>query len=416
MIIDIVMGWRNIWRNPRRTILTIMAIAFACTLLVFMLSFQFGSYETMINASVKINTGHLQVQAVGYHEKNDIHLVVSDPSAVARSLSGIPDISAYTFRASGFALASSAQRTYGILVMGIDPEREAQVSTLKKLIRRGRYLSDVHTDDETVPALVGKMLAQNLRVRIGDELTLLGQGRDGSIAAALVTVAGIYSSGIQEFDRSAIHIPLDHFQEIFSMRGAVHAVVILCDALSDVESVERTIENRIHDKAFEFPLVVLDWDEMMPGLRQGIKLDLISGLITYLLLIIVVAFSILNTFLMAILERTREFGVLMAIGTSPGRLMRLLLIESAAITVLGIVIGILLGILVTWYFQIHGLYFSGADEILSQFGISGRIYPKLSLLSIVTGPAMVFVITIFSALYPALKVRRLRVVEALAHA
>lgn len=415
MSIDTKMGWRNIWRNPRRTLLTISAIAFACTLLVFMLSFQFGSYETMINASVKIHTGHLQVQATEYLKKKDIHLVVSDPSAVAESLEGIPGIEAYTYRATGFALASSEKRTYGIVVMGIDPEKEARVSTLKKMVRQGHYLTRTDGDDKSFPALVGKMLAENLRVKIGDELTLLGQGRDGSIAAAVATVKGIYSSGIDEFDRSSIQIPLARFQEVFSMRGAAHSVVIVCASLGDVDSVRRTIENRIRQEHFEYPLAVLDWDQLMPGLRQGIKLDLISGLIMYLLLIIVVAFSILNTFLMAIFERTREFGVLMAIGTTPARLTRLLLIESAAITALGILIGMILGILVTLYFQTHGIYFAGAAELLGQFGISGRIYPKLSLLSILTGPVMVFTITIVSALYPALKVRQFKPVEALAH-
>ena len=141
----------------------------------------------------------------------------------------------------------------------------------------------------------------------------------------------------------------------------------------------------------------------------------IGGIIFYLLLILVVAFSILNTFLMAIFERTKEFGVMMAIGTAPNRLTRLLLLESASITVLGMITGIMAGILITFYFQTHGIYFSGMAELLSQFGISGKIYPRLSLLSIVTGPAAVFIITIFSALYPALKVKGFKPVEALKH-
>jgi ABC-type lipoprotein release transport system permease subunit len=136
-------------------------------------------------------------------------------------------------------------------------------------------------------------------------------------------------------------------------------------------------------------------------------------MIFYLLLILIVAFSILNTFLMAIFERTKEFGVLMAIGTAPKRLTLILLTESAFITGLGIITGIIIGILVTFYFEGYGIYISGAEEIFSQFGLSGRIYPRLSLLSIITGPIAVFTITIFSALYPALKVKRYKPVEAL---
>ena len=409
MSIDVKMAWRNIWRNPRRTMLTICAIAFASLLLVFMLSFQFGSYETMINTSVKIQTGHLQVQAEAYQEKKNIRLVVPDPAEIAQLIDSIPTVEAYTFRGQAFSLISSNERTYGVAVTGIDPIGEAQVSRLKSLIREGAFLSkeDIHQ------ALVGKLLARNLRVQLGDELTLIGQGRDGSIAATVVQVKGIFSSGISEFDRSAIQIPLQTFQDVYSMQGAVHEVVIIADALRNIAAIKTAIQAGLSSLKLKKPLTVLDWDELMPGLRQSIEMDLVSGLIFYLLLVLVVAFSILNTFLMAIFERTREFGVLMAIGTTPGRLTKVLLIESMTLTFIGIIAGILIGSLITLYFQAHGIDISGASELLSQFGITGRIYPKLSWLSATSGPLAVLIITFFAALYPAIKVRMLRPVEAM---
>jgi ABC-type lipoprotein release transport system permease subunit len=403
------MAWRNIWRNPRRTILTIGAIAFASLLLVFMLSFQFGSYDTMINTSVKIQTGHLQIQAREFQDKKDIRLVVPEPARIADVLNQIPHIAAYTFRGQAFSLVSSDQRTYGVAVTGIDPDREARVSRLKSLVRAGKFLDG----NDTNQALIGQLLARNLRVKLGDELTLLGQGRDGSIAATVVKVKGIFNSGIGDFDRAVIHIPLKTFQEVYSMQGAVHQVVIIADSLHDVDSIKTRVTQGLLQLAFDKPLTVLDWDQLMPGLRQSIEMDLISGLIFYFLLVLVVAFSILNTFLMAIFERTREFGVLMAIGTTPGRLTKVLLIESLAITLIGIVAGIMVGSLITLYFQAHGIDFSGASELLSQFGITGRMYPKLSWLSAVSGPLVVFIITFFAALYPAIKVRRLQPVEAM---
>jgi putative ABC transport system permease protein len=407
--IDVKMAWRNIWRNPRRTMLTICAIAFASLLLVFMLSFQFGSYETMINTSVKIQTGHLQVQAEAYQEKKNIRLVVPDPAEIAQLIDSIPTVEAYTFRGQAFSLISSNERTYGVAVTGIDPIGEAQVSRLKSLIREGAFLSkeDIHQ------ALVGKLLARNLRVQLGDELTLIGQGRDGSIAATVVQVKGIFSSGISEFDRSAIQIPLQTFQDVYSMQGAVHEVVIIADALRNIATIKTAIQAGLSSLKLKKPLTVLDWDELMPGLRQSIEMDLVSGLIFYLLLVLVVAFSILNTFLMAIFERTREFGVLMAIGTTPGRLTKVLLIESMTLTFIGVIAGILIGSLITLYFQAHGIDISGASELLSQFGITGRIYPKLSWLSATSGPLAVLIITFFAALYPAIKVRMLRPVEAM---
>jgi len=409
MSIDIRMAWRNIWRNPRRTILTISAIVFASTLLIFMLSFQLGSYGTMINASVRIHTGHLQVQAKGYHDKKSMRLVVPDPSAVGKLMDGVPEVKAYTFRADAFSLASSKERTYGALVIGVDPVRESQVSTLKQLIRQGNYLAEHDTNQ----ALVGELLAKNLRVEVGDEVTILGQGRDGSIAATVVRVKGIYKSGMEDFDRSSIHVPLKLFQDVYAMRGTVHEVVAVGTALKQVSEMKKAIQAGLRKLDQQNTLVALDWDELMPGLLQAIELDLVSGIIFWFILIVVVAFSILNTFLMAIFERTREFGVLMAIGTSPGRLTRLLLIESAAMTIIGILIGTLFGCLLTWYFQVHGIDLGGASELMSQYGISGRMYPRLSLITALSGPGAVLIITLLTALYPAFRVRRLRPAEAM---
>jgi len=408
--VDVKMAWRNIWRNPRRSILTMTAIAFASLLLVFMLSFQFGSYDTMINSAVKIHTGHLQVQAEGYQDKRIMRLVVPDPNAIGSILDETSGIEVYTFRANAFSLVSSKERTYGIMVIGIDPIREANVSTLKKVIRQGSYLSAEDMDQ----ALVGELLAKNLRVGLGDELVVLGQGRDGSVAATVVQVKGIYNSGLDEFDRSSIHIPLKHFQDVYAMRGSVHEVVAVGTSLGKIPEIKRAVEGAVENEDPEHNLVVLDWMDLMPGLVEGIQLDLVSGLILYVILIVVVAFSILNTFLMAVFERTKEFGVLMAIGTTPGRLTKILLLESITMTIVGIVFGMIAGSLVTWYFQVHGISIAGTSEVVRQFGIPERMFPQLSFLSVSIGPILVLFITSLAALYPALKVRRLRPVEALA--
>ncbi len=409
MSIEIKMAWRNIWRNSRRSVLTILAIVFATMLLVFMLSFQFGSYDTMINTAVKIHTGHVQVQAEGYRDKMDIRLVVPDPGAVDDVIKDIPGVEAYTSRANAFSLVSSSDRTYGVLLTGIDPEREAKVSTLKKLVRRGEYLAQEDTD----MALVGELLARNLKVDIGDELVVLGQGRDGSVAASVLKVKGIFSSGEDKFDRNSVQMPLGYFQDVFFMRGAVHEVVVLGRSLEDVKKIKKELGAGVRSIDNDGNLVVLDWMKLMPGIVQSIKLDLVSGLIMYVILIVVVAFSILNTFLMAIFERTREFGVLIAIGMTPGRLMRSLFLESATITLIGIILGIISGSMVTWYFQVHGIVISGAAEILSQYGLPERMYPQLSVLSVSIGAGIVLIITILTAIYPVLKVRRLRPVEAM---
>ena len=409
------MAWRNVWRNPRRTWLTVSAICFACVVLIFMLSFQFGSYETMINSSIKINTGHLQVQARGYFDEKSIRKVVENPDPIKEQIAGMDLVEAVTVRANAFSLVSSEKRTYGAMVVGIDPELEPRVSRLKELIRTGNFLAAAPESGGPAPAQVGALLARNLNVRVGDELTVLGQGRDGSVAAAILTICGIYESGMDEFDRNTLHIPIQTFQSVYSMGPAVHEIIVNVDSLHDVPAVKKNIINRLNRLPAGDRLVVMDWDELVPGLTESIRIDLVMGIIFWLLLVIVVAFSILNTFLMAVFERTREFGVMMAIGTTPQRLVKLLLYESGLMTVVGVCMGIVIGCGVTWVFQVYGIDMSGSSEILEQYGMSGRIYPRLSPVTALAGPLVVWIITLAVALYPALKIKGMKPVEAMTH-
>ena len=410
MSIDLKMAWRNIWRNFRRTLITVSAICFACVLLVFMLSFQLGGYETMINSSVKIHSGHLEIQAEGYNDKNNIRMVISDPENIGKICRKFKDIVSFTFRAKAFSMVSSEKKTYGAMVIGIDPLKEALVSTLEKSIRSGDYLTEKDQDQ----AIVGSLLARNLKISVGDELTILGQGKDGSIAAAVLHVKGIYTSGMDEFDRSTIHIPLKTFQNIFSMGNSVHEIVIIADSLKSINGIKKKLNKIFKTKNLK-GLAVLSWDELLPGLRQGIEMDLISGIIFYILLIVIVAFSILNTFFMAVFERTREFGVLMAIGTTPGRLVKLVLTESFLMTIVGIGCGMAVGIIITLFFQFHGIDLGGSSEMLRHYGISGKLYPRLSFISLFSGPVVLSVITLLTSLYPAMKIKRLTPVKAMTY-
>jgi ABC-type lipoprotein release transport system permease subunit len=334
---------------------------------------------------------------------------------LARLVADIPGVAAHTFRARGFGLVSSRNRSYGAMVEGIDAAAESGVSTLADIIRQGEYLSTQPGADGLANALIGTILARNLKVGIGDEVTILGQGRDGSVAATVVRIQGIYNSGMVEFDRSTIQIPMAEFQTVFNMDSAVHEMVIMAEGLQGVTPIKKVLQASLATMATQPPLTVLDWEALIPGLKQGIQIDLVSGIIFYIILVLVVAFSILNTFLMAILERTHEFGIMMAIGTKPGRLTRLVLAESLSLTLVGVVGGIIVGCLVTWYFSGQGIDLGSSAEMFQQFGIPSRLYPRLTWLSVFSGPLAVLIITLIAALYPALKIRRLRPVEALRH-
>ncbi len=381
------------------------AVAFAALILVFMLSFQLGSYEAMVNSSVKIHTGHLQIQHQGYEAEPKMRLAVPSPDETARRLDRIGTVAAYTFRAEAFSVVSSENRTRGVLVTGIDPGKEPAVSSLKAIVKQGTFLEPGDTDR----VLVGNLLARHLQAGVGDELTLIGQAKDGSVAACAVRIKGIFSSGIDEFDRRALHMPLAYFQEIYAMGSSVHKIVAVADSLFDVEGIKKKLVSTL-DR--EDHLTVLDWKQLMPGLVQGIKLDLSSAAIFYFILVIVVAFSILNTFLMAVLERKKEFGVMLAVGVKPGRLMKLVLMESTALTLAGVLTGCLGGTALTLWFQAHGIDLAGLSEILKEYGMSGKVYPRLSAVSLCAGPLAVLFITVVSALYPAVKVTGIEPADA----
>ncbi|MBW1989058.1 MAG: ABC transporter permease [Deltaproteobacteria bacterium] len=403
------MAWRNVWRNPRRSVLTMLAIAFACMLLVFMLSFQLGSYEQMIEFTLRLRTGHLQVQAKGYENSRNIRLAVKDPAAVKRILQDNPSVAAVAMRGNGFALLSSETRSYGALVTGVQPGPEAAITNIRAVVREGEYLSP--GDNNTV--LLGSLLADNLKLSPGGEMVLLGQAKDGSVAASVLTVAGTFSTGADEMDRQFALMPLSTFDRLFAMRGAVHEVVATCKSLDDVDAVQAAVADAVSGLQKDPPLVVWNWRELLPGLLQGIKIDFFSGVIFYFILIVVVAFSIMNTFLMAVFERTKEFGVLMALGVSRWRLSRLLLLESSFLCLVGIAAGVAAGVLLTLYFQNHGIHIASVEDLLRSYGLPPQLYPRLSKASLIPGPVLVFAITFLTALYPALRVRLLKTVDAL---
>jgi ABC-type lipoprotein release transport system permease subunit len=388
----------------RRTWLTVGAMVFSNALLVFMISIQFSTYELMIDNTLQAFTGHLQVQAPGYKDDLKIRQVVPDVASIASSLRRELGLETIAARAAAFALASSEERTYGLQIYGVETKFESFVSTIPGLVREGRYLDDLVASE----IVVGKVLAQNLRVALGDEVTLLGSGRDGSFAAAIATVVGIFDSGVPDIDRSIAEVPLGFFQDVFYMEGAGHQVVIAAPDLASVDLLKPRIEALV-----PAGLVVHDWDALQPSLRQAIQADLGSAFFMYGVLVVLVAFSVLNTQLMSVLERTHEFGITMALGIAPGRLGRIVFLETAFMGLVGVALGALLGGIVTEWFGYTGFSYPGMEEMAVNFNLPSRFYPQASLLSLFLGPVIVFVGGMLAAIYPALRLHWLQPVEAM---
>ncbi len=403
------LAWRNLWRHSRRTWLTVAAMVFCNVLLVFLIALQLGSYTMMIDNTLSTFSGHIQVQHRGYLDQQKMRQTVPAVTQLARELRTQPGIEAVSARAIAFALASSEERSFGIQLVGVEPGTEAAVSTFPGLVSRGRFLSpDAGADTDEI--VIGSVLAENLKVGLGEELTFLGSGRDGSFAAAVATVVGIIETGFEDIDRSIAEVPLPWFQQVFAMGDHGHAVVI---RVSDFDAVPEQLA-QVQSALGEAPeLVALDWDALQPGLQQAITSDMASAWLTYAVLIILVAFSVLNTQLMSVLERTREFGVMLSLGMGPGKLARLVGLETLLMSSLGLALGAVLGALLVWYLSIVGFYFPGMEEMGKRFNLPERMYPELSLLAVLWGPATVFLFALLAALYPALRLFGLQPVAAM---
>jgi len=290
--------------------------------------------------------------------------------------------------------------------VGVEPMAELHVSSLPGLVVEGRFLEGSNTEE----IVIGEVLARNLKAGVGDELTFMGAGRDGSFAAAVVTVVGILESGNPEMDRSLAQVPLAFFQDVFTMDGAGHDIVILAPDLFQVATVKSEVEALLPT---DEDLVALDWEQLVPGLKQAIQADMSSAMFMYLVLIVLVAFSVLNTQLMSVLERTKEFGIVTALGVSPGRLGRLVLLEATLMGLMGLVIGVVLGGALVVWFSFYGFTFPGLDEMAGQFNLPDRIYLPVTLFGLLFGPSVVLLASILATLYPMARLRWLEPVDAM---
>ncbi len=400
------LAWRNIWRQKRRTWLTALAMIFSNILLVFMISLQFGSYDMMINNSLAMFSGQVQVQHEGYQDSQKIRQTIDDISPLAGAIRAKFPHAGVTARASAYVLVSSEDRSFTTQIVGVEPRFEPAVSSLPGLLTAGRYLDK----PDAAEVVIGQVMARNLKVGVGDELTFLGSGLDGSFAAGVVTVAGIFASGSQELDRNLSEVPLAYFQDAFTMGDRGHVIALSVPDLAAVPAMLEPLRTMISSRD---GLVVLDWEALMPGLKQAIQADMTSAWFMYAVLIMLVAFSVLNTQLMSVLERTREFGVIMALGIKPKRLALLVFLETFLMAAIGLVIGVLLGSLLSAYYAHTGFSYPGMDEMAAKFNMSPLMYPSLEPVSLLLGPSVVFVFCLFATVYPALKLYGLHPVEAM---
>lgn len=400
---EVALAWRNLWRRAKRTWITVAAIVFCNAILVFGISVQMGAYDGMIDTTLKLFGGHIQLSKAGYNEDPSLRETIPSGRNLAEELRAEYPELLITARSQSFVLAATEARSAGIQIVGVEPTQEGEFSTV------GSVLGDQNISLAGDEAVLGSLLSRHLDVAIGDEFSFVGSAKDGSFAAGILTSSATFVSGADVLDRAMVLMHIDDFDNAFAMDGDIHQILIQVPHLADTAAYRDSVEAWLANTDIE----VLSWQQLNPGLQEAIQADLASAMVMYGILVVLVIFSVLNTQLMSVLERTHEFGIMKSIGLSNGRLAKLIFIETAMLAAIGLVFGVLLGAVFASIIAYTGLAIPGMEEANYSFQIPDRLYPMINLTTLLVGPSVVFLGSLLAAVYPARKLQRLQPIEAM---
>jgi putative ABC transport system permease protein len=397
-------AWRNLWRNKRRTLLTITSVLFALFLALIMRSMQLGSYSSMVASAVKSTTGYIQVHEKGYWEDKCIDNTFETSDSLQRLILGHPNVTEIVPRLESFALLSSGKQTKGSVVIGTDPDAENRVSGLKDRLVSGQYLEP---GDQAI--LIAEGLAHYLKVGTGDTVVILGQGYHGQTAAGAYPVKGIVRFVQPDINNTMAYIPLGLARELYSSPERLTSLSIM---LADPDRMQKTRDELV--KSCPGNLEVMTWNEMLTEMVNAIEGDNISGQFTLGILYLVVGFGILGTILMSTMERRKEFGIMVAVGMRRTKLAIIVFIESLIISIIGIIAGIATSLPLLYYFYHHPIPLTGdAAEAMIEYNME-PVMPFLLEPGYFIGQSMVvLIITILTLIYPMMFIGRFKIINAI---
>ncbi len=406
------MAWRNLLRNKRRTLITSFSVAFGLFLAVTFTGSADYAYTNMINTSVRMGLGHLTIEAPGYNDMPTLANRVKDAVANHEKVLKVPEVEAAFVRIMGQAMFATGSRTVGGVFIAVDPHQETDEYNI---FRRSIVNGEMFEDSNGRGIVVGAKMAEKLDLDLGKKVIYTVTDKDGELTSEISRVSGIYRTGDDSVDGSIVLLPIERMRKTLRYEDqAASLVAIFIKDYRDVNAVKRQLEGVVAGESQQ--LQVLTWKETQAELAGLIAIDRFFNYLMQLLVGMVIAAGIMNTMLMSVFERTREFGMMMAIGLSPWQLVRMILIESFWIGMLGLVLGVV--ITAPWYaYMSHtGIDLSGYIGVDYSAGgvlVDPVVRFKLFKESAVAILAVVFVLTIIAGLYPAFRAGRVPPVESL---
>ncbi|MDE3057496.1 MAG: ABC transporter permease [Bacteroidota bacterium] len=382
------------------------AVIFAITLSIIQRGMQYGTYAETIKTAVRMSTGYLQIQKIGYNKNPSLQKSFIVNRKIEEAVQGIPSINGASPRIQADALLSFRDQSLGVMIMGVSPKTENLVTDFPKKINSGRFITDDSTKEsqKISEIVVGYKLLQNLNAHVGDSVVVLAQDFDGILENSFVKITGTFKTGSEDFDRTGAFMDISAMQNFLDMENKINAVALSVRNPDDLEKIDRQLNATLKPMG----LVALPWEELLPQLKQTIELDNASGALYIIILLFVVGFGILNTVLMSITERFREYGVMLSLGMPQRKLAIAVALEVFFMLVIGFIVGNGIGAAVNAYWVQHPITLGGdIAELYKEYGFAPVLVSSLSFKIFVDSTLTILGISIVAAMYPLWRVLRL---------
>lgn len=398
------LAWRNVWRNRRRTVITISSIFFAVLLALFMRSLQFGSYKNMIRNSVELYSGYIQIHRNGYWEDRSINHLMEVTDSLSATVASTPHVEFAIPRLETFVLAAAEEVSKGVVVIGTDPVLEDRMTRLADRVVEGAYM-----EADTRGVMVAEGLAEYLDIGVHDTLIMIGQGYRGANAVDMYPVTAILRFANPQQNENTVYAPIRLLQQFTSAPAMASALVISIDDLKHLKSVKRELRAAAGEE-YE----VMDWEELQPELVQAIASDNASGMILLGILYVVIAFGVFGTVMMMTIERQREFAVMVAVGMQKRWLSALVAVETLIIGAIGLAVSFVAGVILLVYMYHNPIPMTGdAGRAMVEMGLEPILPFSLDPAIFTSQMFAVVVIVTICLWYPFWSIVRLQPVTSL---
>jgi len=399
-----IMAWRNIWRNKMRSIVIILSITIGLFAGIAVLALYKGMMKSRIRTAIDAEVGHLQIHDINFKKDYEPKFIITNGDQVLNEISKVQGVKLAAPRSITNGMVATANGSAGVQINGVIAEKEYEASQLKNKIMEGKLFDSLRKNE----VMIGKKLADKMKLNPGSKLVLTFTDTSGGIVSGAFRVAAFYQSANAPLDERNVYISMKDMNTLLATGDSFHEIVILLKNDEDVQTVQQQLQQKFPSYKIE------SWKEISPETDLMVKT---TDQLSYILMTIIMfalAFGIINTMLMAVLERTREIGMMVALGTNKLKIFLLVLLETIYLTLAGAPVGILIGWVASKYFNKNGLDISGmGKEMMSSFGYSTIIYPEFPADKFWGVILIVFVTAIISCLFPAIKALRLQPVDAL---